>query len=155
MWEPIREIGYTAFLVRTDAPLFDPTGDGWRLQLYNLRRFPNKEWLEPVLGKEWWKAMSLPEVAATEFDLGQAARIRLLETEIDESRAALTRREAELEELRSELGRSLEDSVALGKSATENVSRWDSRMLASGKCWPAIVGRLQHRCERFRGSRGV
>ena len=30
----------TAFFVRTEAPLFDPLGDGWWLQTYNTRRFP-------------------------------------------------------------------------------------------------------------------
>ena len=30
----------TAFFQRTDAPLFDPQGDGWWLQKYNTRRFP-------------------------------------------------------------------------------------------------------------------
>jgi hypothetical protein len=89
MWEPIREIGYTAFLVRTDAPLFDPTADGWWLQPYNLRRFPNKESLESVLGEKWWKTMSLPEMVAPEFDLGETTRIRSLEAELDESRAAV------------------------------------------------------------------
>ena len=122
MWEPIREIGNTAFFVRTSAPLFDPIGDGWCLQPYNLRRFPNKESLEPVLGETWWKMMSLAEVLATEFDLGQATRIRLLEAKVDESRVVLIQRENELEELRSELGRSREDLVALGKNATGNVS---------------------------------
>ncbi len=87
MWEPIREIGYTAFFVRTSAPLFDPLADGWWLQPYNQRRFPNKESLEPVLGEKWWKTMSPPE----------------------ESPAVLTQRENELEVLRSELGRMRED----------------------------------------------
>lgn len=31
----------TAFFRRTDAPLFDPLGDGWWLQKFNTRRFPN------------------------------------------------------------------------------------------------------------------
>jgi hypothetical protein len=109
MWEPVREIGYTAFLVRTDAPLFDPTADGWWLQPYNMRRFPHKEWLEPVLGEKWWKTISLPEVAESEFDLGQAARLRRLEAELDEALAAVARQEGELEGLRSDLGRTRED----------------------------------------------
>ena len=30
----------TAFFARTEAPLFDPLGDGWWLQTYNTKRFP-------------------------------------------------------------------------------------------------------------------
>jgi hypothetical protein len=103
MWDHLLEVGTTAFFVRTDAPLFDPTADGWWLQPYNLRRFPDKENLERTLGEKWWEAISLPQVATTEFELGQATRIRLLEAELSESRAAVTRREGELAELRSEL----------------------------------------------------
>jgi hypothetical protein len=45
---------YTAFFVRTGAPVFDPVGDGWFRQKYNQARFPHKEQLVPVLGEHWW-----------------------------------------------------------------------------------------------------
>lgn len=33
-------VGTTAFFTRNDAPLFDPYGDGWVLQNYNVKRYP-------------------------------------------------------------------------------------------------------------------
>lgn len=38
MFERIEFIGTTAVFRRTDAPVFDPVGDGWWLQNYNRRR---------------------------------------------------------------------------------------------------------------------
>jgi hypothetical protein len=38
MFEKIEFIGSTAVFRRTDAPLFDPFGDGWWLQDFNRRR---------------------------------------------------------------------------------------------------------------------
>jgi predicted O-methyltransferase YrrM len=35
-----RVVSMTAFFQRSEAALFDPEGDGWWLQLYNMRRFP-------------------------------------------------------------------------------------------------------------------
>lgn len=40
MWRLVDVERTTAFFERTDAPLFDPTGDGWWLQAYNLRHLP-------------------------------------------------------------------------------------------------------------------
>jgi hypothetical protein len=45
---------YTAVFQRTDAPTFDPFGDGWIHQRFNRDRFPHKEWLVPALGPGWW-----------------------------------------------------------------------------------------------------
>jgi len=40
MYRLIEVVHTTAFFERTDAPVFDPHGDGWWLQKYNERRFP-------------------------------------------------------------------------------------------------------------------
>lgn len=40
MWKLIEVVGSTAFFRRTDAPTFNPNGDGWELQRYNRHRFP-------------------------------------------------------------------------------------------------------------------
>jgi len=54
MYELVAVELFTAFFVRTSAPLFDPTGDGWYLQRYNQARYPRKEDLVHVLGEYWW-----------------------------------------------------------------------------------------------------
>ena len=54
MWSLAAVEGYTAFFGRTDAPTFDPLGDGWVYQRYNRDRFPHKEWLVPFYGPDWW-----------------------------------------------------------------------------------------------------
>ncbi len=38
MWELIKLVDTTALFRRTDAPTFDPTGDGWWAQRFNQRR---------------------------------------------------------------------------------------------------------------------
>lgn len=38
MFELVEVVGYTGFLRRTDAPCFDPFGDGWWLQNFNQQR---------------------------------------------------------------------------------------------------------------------
>jgi predicted O-methyltransferase YrrM len=40
MFEPVELVSTTAVFRRTDAPTFDPTGDGWWIQNYNRRRIP-------------------------------------------------------------------------------------------------------------------
>jgi hypothetical protein len=40
MFRLLEVVDTTAFFVRTNAPTFDPLGDGWWLQPYNKRRFP-------------------------------------------------------------------------------------------------------------------
>lgn len=40
MFEPVELVSTTAVFRRTDAPAFDPTGDGWWLQDFNRRRIP-------------------------------------------------------------------------------------------------------------------
>jgi Methyltransferase domain len=55
MFEHVANISfYTAVFRRTDAETFDPLGDGWWLQRFNKKRFPNPEHLESNLGPEWW-----------------------------------------------------------------------------------------------------
>jgi hypothetical protein len=39
MWTHIEDILTTAFFQRTDAPIFDPYGDGWERQQFNQRHF--------------------------------------------------------------------------------------------------------------------
>jgi hypothetical protein len=55
MWAHLEDTVCTAFFERTDAPLFDPHADNWWLQGFNKKHFPNRESLEPVLGKKWWE----------------------------------------------------------------------------------------------------
>jgi predicted O-methyltransferase YrrM len=40
MFEPVELVSTTAVFRRTDAPTFDPTGDGWWQQNFNRRRIP-------------------------------------------------------------------------------------------------------------------
>ncbi len=40
----------TAFFTRTDAPAFDPTGDGWQQQGYNSRTLTRYDWRSKVKG---------------------------------------------------------------------------------------------------------
>lgn len=40
----------TAFFIRTDAPTFDPTGDGWQQQGYNARTLTRYDWRSKVKG---------------------------------------------------------------------------------------------------------
>jgi hypothetical protein len=40
MFEVLEVVRTTAFLRRTDVPVFDPLGDGWWLQRYNMRAWP-------------------------------------------------------------------------------------------------------------------
>jgi hypothetical protein len=54
MWRLLAVELYTAFFQRTDAPTFDPFGDGWIHQRFNRDRFPHEEWLVPALGPGWW-----------------------------------------------------------------------------------------------------
>jgi hypothetical protein len=48
MFEPVEVVRTTAFLRRTDAPPFDPFGDGWWMQPYNLRLLPPLAGLPPI-----------------------------------------------------------------------------------------------------------
>ncbi len=41
MFSHVGNVATTAFFRRTVSPLFDPTGDGWWLQQYNVKRFPD------------------------------------------------------------------------------------------------------------------
>jgi hypothetical protein len=46
MWTHVEDVLTTAFFQRTDAPLFDPHGDGWETQQFNQRHFPDKAMLD-------------------------------------------------------------------------------------------------------------
>src|SRR5262249_38790988 len=39
MWAHVKDVLTTAFFRRTDAPMFDPCGDGWERQQFNQRHF--------------------------------------------------------------------------------------------------------------------
>ncbi len=39
MWTHMEDVMTTAFFQRTDAPMFDPFGDGWERQQFNQRHF--------------------------------------------------------------------------------------------------------------------
>jgi hypothetical protein len=51
MFELVEVVDTTAFLRRTTAPTFDPLGDGWWLQRYNVRRWP------PPRGLSGWRTL--------------------------------------------------------------------------------------------------
>jgi predicted O-methyltransferase YrrM len=66
MWRANAVVDHTAFLTRTDAPTFDPLGDGWWLQGYN--RLPRTEvlmsWAKshaPSGLKSAWRALRRDE----------------------------------------------------------------------------------------------
>jgi hypothetical protein len=44
MFTLVDRVAETAFFRRTDAPTFNPFGDGWEFQEYNKRRFPIKSY---------------------------------------------------------------------------------------------------------------
>ena len=46
MWLHLGDEMTTAFFERTDAPSFDPTGDGWERQRFNQRHFPDPALLD-------------------------------------------------------------------------------------------------------------
>jgi len=46
MWTHVEDVLTTAFFQRSDAPLFDPHGDGWEKQQFNQRYFPDKALLD-------------------------------------------------------------------------------------------------------------
>jgi predicted O-methyltransferase YrrM len=53
MFQVDRVVGHTAFLRRTAAPTFDPCGDGWWQQHYNVRRFspPGRRTVRSIVGR--------------------------------------------------------------------------------------------------------
>jgi hypothetical protein len=55
MWKHLEDVVSTAFFERTNAPLFDPQGDGWWLQGFNKKHFKDRESLESSLGEKWWE----------------------------------------------------------------------------------------------------
>jgi Methyltransferase domain len=52
----------TAFFRRTEAPVFDPCGDGWFLQNYNIARFPENPQLSSIVraGMRAWASAPGP-----------------------------------------------------------------------------------------------
>ena len=46
MWAHVEDVLTTAFFTRTNAPLFDPCGDGWETQQFNQRHFPDPALLD-------------------------------------------------------------------------------------------------------------
>jgi hypothetical protein len=48
MFRHVETVHHTAFLSRTEAPVFDQLGDGWWLQAYNKKRYPVVAGLSPV-----------------------------------------------------------------------------------------------------------
>ena len=72
-------VANTAFFVRTDAPTFDPYGDDWQAQPYNLSRFP-KQWPLPGGFKQEFKRRAKHLLAALglrEYDARRRAPKRI------------------------------------------------------------------------------
>lgn len=60
MWRLLRTVDNMAFFERTDAPLFDPYGDGWWLQGYNRRLYESgfgRRGLSGLLTPRWLRRM--------------------------------------------------------------------------------------------------
>ncbi len=78
MFEPIEVVDRTAFFRRTDAPVFDPFGDGWERQGYNARLLPKYVWRERVK-----RAIppSLKQAASSLTRAGAVGEIRIREPE--------------------------------------------------------------------------
>jgi hypothetical protein len=91
MWRHLGDELTTAFFERTDAPTFDPTGDGWERQNYNLRRFPDIRLLDTYC-PGWRERIGpapqgvLPSFEAAEVEL---ARLRTETAALQAENAAL------------------------------------------------------------------
>lgn len=59
MWIHIEDVLTTAFFQRSDAPLFDPYGDGWERQQFNQRHFEDKANMD-IYSPGWREAMPAP-----------------------------------------------------------------------------------------------
>jgi predicted O-methyltransferase YrrM len=67
MWRHLGDELTTAFFERTDAPTFDPTGDGWERQRFNLRHFPDIRFLE-IFCPGWRERVGPPpEIGPADF----------------------------------------------------------------------------------------
>jgi hypothetical protein len=59
MWTHIEDTLTTAFFQRTDAPTFDPYGDGWERQQFNQRHFPDAMSMDTYC-PSWRETMPAP-----------------------------------------------------------------------------------------------
>ena len=59
MWAHIEDVLTTAFFRRTDAPMFDPSGDGWERQQFNQRHFRDDALMDSYC-PGWREAMPPP-----------------------------------------------------------------------------------------------
>jgi hypothetical protein len=59
MWTHVEDVLTTAFFQRTDAPVFDPFGDGWERQQFNQRHFAQPEVMD-TYAPGWRAAMPPP-----------------------------------------------------------------------------------------------
>lgn len=58
MWIHLEDVLTTAFFQRSDAPMFDPYGDGWERQQFNQRHFEDSALMD--LYCPGWRAQMLP-----------------------------------------------------------------------------------------------
>lgn len=56
MWTHVEDVLTTAFFLRTDAPLFDPHGDGWERQQFNQRHFHDQALMD-IYSPGWRETM--------------------------------------------------------------------------------------------------
>ncbi|NMJ41019.1 class I SAM-dependent methyltransferase [Roseomonas sp. JC162] len=61
MWEHVEDVLTTAFFRRTEAPVFDPFGDGWERQQFNQRHFAQPEVMD--IYAPGWRALMPPPPA--------------------------------------------------------------------------------------------
>jgi predicted O-methyltransferase YrrM len=91
MWTHLENVLTTAFFQRTDAPMFDPYGDGWERQQFNQRHFRDQAAMDTYC-PSWREAMPPPvllpgTVPIAGKDEGAAARLMQASAEIDSLRA--------------------------------------------------------------------
>jgi hypothetical protein len=72
MWTHLEDVLTTAFFQRTDAPLFDPFGDGWERQRFNQRHFQDTSLLD-TYAAGWREAMTPPPGPLLGQDPGHVA----------------------------------------------------------------------------------
>lgn len=95
MWTHVEDVLTTAFFQRTDAPVFDPFGDGWERQQFNQRHFAQPEVMD-TYAPGWRDTMPPPPAPL----LGQGSTAMPAQA-VDAQQAEIARLRMENEALRA------------------------------------------------------
>jgi hypothetical protein len=92
MWTHIEDVENTAFFQRTDAPIFDPNGDGWETQQFNQRHFSDAASMD-IFCHGWRERMPPPPgpllgEGPAAGDNGAQAETARLKSEVDALRSS-------------------------------------------------------------------